>query len=429
MEKVDCIVVGGGLAGLSAAYGLASEGLEVIVIERGDYSGAKNVTGGRLYISPIRDMFPELWEEAPFERPVTREFITIMGDAATTTLEYTSQNVAAQPYQAYTLVRATFDQWLSEKVMEKGGMVITKQRVDELLKDELDKVIGIRAGEDEIGADMVIVAEGCLKLVSERAGLCERPTFVDQAVGYKEVIELAPEVIESRWHLNPGEGAAQLFMGEVTKGMLGGGFLYTNKNSVALGIVLGMKAARERKDKVEIYRLLDDFKENAAIKPLFEGGELLEYSAHVISEAGPAGIPPLYGDGYLVTGDSAGLALNSLYTVRGMDFAIASGYFAAKAVAEAKAQGDINAAGPAYDRMMRDSWVIKDLEVAENIPHFIENDRVFSHYPNAISRVMDGLFVLGAGPQKKIFDKVYSGAKKEFMNLATVKDALGARKI
>ena len=54
MEKVECIVVGGGLAGLAAAYGLASEGVEVMVLERGDYAGAKNVTGGRLYLDDVR---------------------------------------------------------------------------------------------------------------------------------------------------------------------------------------------------------------------------------------------------------------------------------------------------------------------------------------------------------------------------------------
>jgi electron transfer flavoprotein-quinone oxidoreductase len=87
MERVDCIIVGGGLAGLSAAYGLAQEGLEVMVLERGNYSGAKNVTGGRLYVSPIRELYPELWAEAPFERPVSRELLTFMGDGAHTTVE------------------------------------------------------------------------------------------------------------------------------------------------------------------------------------------------------------------------------------------------------------------------------------------------------------------------------------------------------
>ena len=44
-EKFDAIVVGGGLAGSSAAIVLAKAGLEVLLIERGDYCGAKNMTG------------------------------------------------------------------------------------------------------------------------------------------------------------------------------------------------------------------------------------------------------------------------------------------------------------------------------------------------------------------------------------------------
>src|SRR5680860_813274 len=154
MEKVDCIIVGGGLAGLSAAYGLASEGVEVLVIERGDYSGAKNVTGGRLYVSPIAEIYPELWEEAPLERRVTRELLTFMAEGSHTTVEVAADRFRTGPPRSHTVLRAKLDQWLADKVMEKGGMVITKNRVDSILKDG-DRVVGISAGGDEIGADAV----------------------------------------------------------------------------------------------------------------------------------------------------------------------------------------------------------------------------------------------------------------------------------
>lgn len=45
----DAIIVGAGLAGSVAALVLAREGAQVLVIERGNSAGAKNVTGGRLY--------------------------------------------------------------------------------------------------------------------------------------------------------------------------------------------------------------------------------------------------------------------------------------------------------------------------------------------------------------------------------------------
>jgi len=184
MEKVDVIIVGGGLAGLSTAYGLASEGLEVMVLERGDYSGAKNVTGGRLYTSFIRDLYPELWESAPFERPVARERLTFMGDGAHTTVELASDRFTAGRPQSYTVLRARLDQWLADQVMEKGGMVITKMRVDDLLLQD-GKVIGIRAGEDEIGADVTVLAEGVLGLLGAKAGLREDAAPADHAFGFK----------------------------------------------------------------------------------------------------------------------------------------------------------------------------------------------------------------------------------------------------
>jgi electron transfer flavoprotein-quinone oxidoreductase len=429
MEQVECIVVGGGLAGLSAAYGLASAGVEVMVLERGDYSGAKNVTGGRLYVNPIRGFYPELWDEAPYERPVARELVTMMGDGAHTTIEIASDRFTGDKPQSYTVLRAKLDRWLADKVAEKGAMIVPNMKVDELLRKD-GRVIGIRAGEDEIGAQVVIVAEGALRLLSSAAGLAAEPQARHQALGYKEVLELPAGVIEDRWRLNPGEGAAQLFMGECTKGMLGGAFLYTNKESISLGMVVGLEAMRRRRDGTASWQLLDTFKELPQIAPLVAGGTVAEYSAHSIPEGGISEVPKLAGDGYLVTGDTAGLSLNALITVRGMDFAIASGYFAAEAVKKAKAAGDFTAAGLAsYEASLRSSFVLKDLKTARKIPAFMENPRLFTHYPAAVSRLLESVYTVNDQPQKGLFKKVWKGARREFMHLATLKDAWSMRKI
>ncbi len=429
MEKVECIVVGGGLAGLSAAYGLAGEGAEVMVLERGDYSGAKNVTGGRLYVSPIRRFYPELWEEAPYERPVHRELITMMGDNAHTTIELASENLSGEQPQSYTVVRARLDQWLAEKVGEKGGMVVPNMKVDELLRKD-GRVIGIRAGEDEIGADVVVVAEGALRLLAAPAGLAGKPEDKDYALGYKEVIELPSGVIEDRWNLNPGEGAAQLFLGSVTRGMLGGGFLYTNKESISLGVVVGMHAMKADGREIESHSLLEQFREQPQIKPLVAGGTIAEYAAHAIPEGGIAKVPRLYGDGYVLTGDAAGLSLNALITVRGMDFAIASGYFAAQAVLKAKQAGDFSAAGlAAYEAGLRDSFVLKDLETARTYPQFMEVPRLFQHYPTAVSRLMEDVFTVGPGPTPSLIKKAWKGVRRDFLKVATLQDAWQARKL
>ena len=429
METVECIVVGGGLAGLSAAYGLAEAGVEVMVLERGDYSGAKNVTGGRLYVKPIRGFYPELWDEAPYERPVSRELVTMMADGAHPTIEIASDRFLAGKPQSYTVLRAKLDQWLAEKVMEKGAMVVLNMKVDELLRKD-GKVIGIRAGGDEIGASVVVVAEGVLRLLSKEAGLAAEPQARHHALGYKEVIELPAGVIEDRWHLNPGEGAAQLFMGECTKGMMGGAFLYPNRESISLGMVVGMEDMRRRRDGTESWQLLDAFKELPQIRPLVAGGTVAEYSAHTVPEGGISQVPRLAGDGYVIAGDTAGLSLNALVTVRGMDFAVASGYYAAEAVKKAKAAGDFSAAGLAsYEASLRESFVLKDLETAKSIPSVMENPRLFSHYPKAVSDLLESIYTVDERPQAGMIKKAWKGARRDFLNVATVKDAWSMRKI
>ncbi|HZK48971.1 MAG TPA: electron transfer flavoprotein, partial [Thermoleophilia bacterium] len=178
------------------------------------------------------------------------------------------------------------------------------------------------------------------------------------------------------------------------------------------------------------YTLLDEFKELPQIKPLVEGGTLVEYSAHAIPEGGIAKLPKLFGDGYLMVGDAAGLALNALLTVRGMDFAIASGFYAGLAVIAAKKQGDFSAAGLAqYEQSLRSSFVLKDLETARHIPHTIENPRLFTHYPQAVSGLLEKLFTIGPQPAQKLSSTVVGGVRKDFLNATTVKELWAMRKI
>ena len=77
-EKFDAIIVGGGLAGLTAAYCLAQAEMEVLVLERGTFCGSKNVTGGRIYTHSLEKVMPGFAEEAPLERKVTKERVALM---------------------------------------------------------------------------------------------------------------------------------------------------------------------------------------------------------------------------------------------------------------------------------------------------------------------------------------------------------------
>jgi electron transfer flavoprotein-quinone oxidoreductase len=191
MDKFDVIIVGAGLAGLGAAYTLAGSGLEVLVLERGDYPGTKNMTGGRLYLNPVRNLFPDLFENAPLERFITHEGISLMAKDRSVTLHYSGNELTDKPHQSYSILRSKFDRWLSERVEEKGVAILSKIRVDDVIKED-GRIAGVLAGADELRADVVLACDGVLSLVSEKAGLRPPEGPGNFALGIKEVIALTP---------------------------------------------------------------------------------------------------------------------------------------------------------------------------------------------------------------------------------------------
>ena len=400
--------MGGGLAGLACAYELADSGMTVIVLERGDFSGSKNVTGGRIYVGPIRNYLPDLWKEAPLERHVTKEFITLLGEMNSTTLELYSDRFIRQPYPSYTILRAKFDRWLADLVSEKGVFVIPQKNVNDLIKDG-EKIIGVKTEDEEIGSNCVVASDGILSFLAEKAGL--RKPFQPQhfALGFKEVIALDSKAIEDRFRLGENEGAAQLFVGSLTRGVMGGGFLYTNQDSLSLGIVVGIESLNQREPREEVYKFLDEFKERPEVKNLIRGGEVVEYSAHLISEGGLLIKPKIYGDGILVTGDAAGLGLNMLVTVRGMEYAMVSGVLAGRTVKRAKEKNDFSASSLAYyEKLLNESFIIKEMNHFKNTLSILENKRLFSKYPQAISNLFEKVMGVDEHPKEGLYKTISS---------------------
>jgi electron transfer flavoprotein-quinone oxidoreductase len=403
VEKFDVIIAGAGLAGLAAAYTLAGEGVEVVVLERGDYPGSKNVSGGRLYINPVRDLFPGLWEEAPFERAIVREGATLMARNRSFTFHYTGSELRTEKPQSYSVLRSKFDRWFSERVEERGAMLLSKTLVTDVIREN-GKIAGVIAGGDELRADVVLACDGVLSLIPEKAGLRAPGRAHDNAIGVKELIQLDPNLINDRFNVADGEGAAHLFVGDVTKGLFGGGFLYTNRDSVSLGIVVSIDDIAKEEAAGDIPALFESFKARPEIEPLIRGGKTVEYGAHVIPEGGYRSLCPLVGDGILVAGDSAGFALNLGFTVRGMEYALASGHFAAKAVVKAKAAGRFDAATlSAYQNLLEESFVLHDFKTFQETPRVLSNPHLFGHYPELAGNILRDLYSVPAGPKVPIF--------------------------
>ena len=426
MERMDAVVVGAGLAGLTCAYRLACEGMQVLVLERGDHPGSKNVTGGRIYLRPLRPYLPELWDKAPLERQVTKEVITMMSAGAAFTAQFTSDKFREH---SYTILRSRFDKWLGERVVERGGFIVPQRRVTDLLRED-GRIAGVVSEGEEIPAHVVIAADGALSLLAEQAGLRSPLAPRHAAVAIKEVIKLSPSVIEERFGLSPGEGAAHLFFGAITEGVFGGGFLYTNQETISLGLVLGIDSFLQHPAARETHAIFEAFKGRREIAPLIKGGELVEYSAHLIPEGGNKPVPQPYTDGFLVAGDAAGLALNMGITVRGMEFAIASGYLAAQTVKQAKEKGDYSASTlAAYATLLKESFVLKDMETFRRSLDVLENPRMTGLYPAWVCKVMEDVFWIGEGPKQRVSSTVWKEIRQGLFNLTALKDLLRLRRI
>lgn len=402
-EKFDVIIVGAGPAGSAAAYSLAKMGFNVLMIERGKYPGAKNVMGGRMYAYALNRLIPEFWKEAPIERKVTREKLTLQGEKASFTLDFMDEELR-EPPNSYTILRGKFDQWFAGKAVEAGATLVSSIRVDDLIREN-NRITGIVAGTDRIQANVVIAADGAVSLLSEKAGL-KKFDVLQFALGIKEIIELPEKTIEERFNLASGEGAAQLFVGHCTKGIPGGGFIYTNKTSLSVGIVVYINSLIEK--KIESHELIREFNTNPAVAALIEGGKILEYSAHVIPETSRS---ELFTDGMLVVGDAGGLIVNSGITLRGIDMAIASGVAAAEAVKKAAQENDFSKQSLSYyEELLKRDFVLQDIETFKKAPEFLQNERLYTLYPEFVCRLFHRL-VLVDGPKKRAFDELLEESK------------------
>lgn len=424
MERFDVIVVGAGLAGLSCAYCLAKAGLAVLVVERGDYPGAKNVSGGRIYAHSLRRLLPGLWDDAPFERHVVREVLTFMNEEASVSVELSSGAFNQAPYHSYTVLRARFDQWLAAKVENLGGVIVTKMKVDEALRT-MGRVVGIKAGEDEVAADVVVAADGVNSFVARSLGLASDPEPKGYAIGVKEVIQLPRKVIEERFNLEGEEGVAMLAVGYPSRSLHGGGFLYTNLESVSLGVVVGVEEAMN--SNVNVSELTAGFKAHASIRNLVRDGRLVEYSAHLIPEHGQPRPSSLVADGLVMIGDAAGLCLNLGYSVRGMDYAVASGVFAAEAIIGAKQRNDYSQKSLShYTSLLRQSFVMRDFQTFRRTGGFLRNQRLYNRYPDLLCDVMERVMYFDDTPKERLAKVLMAEVAKNVSALKLVTDVLGA---
>ncbi len=404
-ERFDAIVVGAGPAGSAAALTLARKGFSTLLVERGRTPGAKGMFGGRIYAWPLHDLVPDWAKDCPVERFVTRENMAFLAEDASLAVSFDSPKLGQGRASSFTALRAKFDAWLAKKAEEAGATLVTGILVDDLWRED-GRVKGVLvAPSDRVASDLVVIAEGATSTLVRRAGLKADLEPREVSVGVKETIELPPETIQERFGLGEKDGAAFIYAGQASMGLRGGGFLYTNKSSISLGLVVSSEDLAQR--KIEIQDLQTRFRMHPSVQRLIHGGKVAEYSAHLVPELGAGMMPRIAGDGVLVAGDAAGFLINNGYTFRGVDLAIASGAAAGEAAEAARAAGGMSAANlSAYDRFLRARNVLTDLERFRRAPLYMKNQRLFDLYPRMLLEIAERVYTVNGSGKDRLLDIV-----------------------
>lgn len=421
-DKFDCIIVGAGVAGLAAAMTLARNNIKFLLIEKGEFAGAKNVSGGVLWGGDLARLVPEYWEEqnGGWERFINHRRLTFLDEEAGFSVDFKSAHFNEPPYTGVVVLRSKFDRWLAEKVEEAiaesdyamDSFLAPNILVEEILMED-GKAVGIRTGEEKFYADSIILAEGVNNLLTRQVGLQEDYVPADHMLtGIKEIIRFDQNVLENRFQLNGLSGMSNEFVGFATDGVEGGGFLYTNRDTVSLGLVLGLKDLREKRKKP--YHILNHFKSHPVIADAIRGGEVVEYSAHVVSSGDMRVIPKqLYKDGLLLCGEAANLLMNAGKAIQGMDYAMRSGMMAAEKIIEAKQKQDFSKnVLESYQQELEESYIMKDIRGFQDAVHLLHTPLMMNKVPNLLCDFGKRFFSIKNEPTPKARTMLKQSIKK-----------------
>jgi electron transfer flavoprotein-quinone oxidoreductase len=411
-DDFDVIVVGAGMAGSAAAIRLAQGGANVLLAERGADPGVKNLSGGLLWGNDLARILPNWWREMPVERHVVRKRFGLLTAESALSFDLEEASWKKEPYAAHTVLRSRTDSWLAKKAEEAGATVVPSVPVEQL-NWEGARVHGIVQGGEKMTAPVTIVADGTNSRLTLGTPIRPAAHLAPEAteLGIKEVFHLDPSVIEDRFQLSGNEAHAEEWVaGFFPPGVMGGGFLYTNRDTLSLGIIVSIPSLFG--GNAYAHELIERFKLHPAIARRVKGADLVEYGAKLVPGGWSSRPAAFHGDGWMVAGDAAGFVFSNGIMIQGMNYAIRSGLEAAETALAAKAAGDGSASRLAeYDRRLETTGILPDFRDFARLDRVKWNPRIYSLYPRFATELLRSM--MGeAGSPKRSARKVLRAVQK-----------------
>jgi electron transfer flavoprotein-quinone oxidoreductase len=412
-KSFDVIIVGAGPAASLAALRLARAGCGVVMVERGNAPGAKNMFGGLLHNTPVlNDLLPDFPEKAPLERHVYKKVLAFLTPDAAVSLTLENENYDRPPYHGFTVFRPAFDSWLANEAVKAGALLLCDCTAEDIIKDN-GRISGVtvKGREGELRGKIVIAADGVLSFLARQAGLRQDFKPENMGLGLKLLLGLPEAEINERFGLVRDQAADVSFLGAAGD-MRGGGFIYTNRESISIGLLVHLDSLKNSGRTP--YDALYNFMRHPSLKKLVKGGTPLEYSAHLIPEGGFKALPRLYTDGLMVCGDAAGLCYTNGINLEGINLAMTSGALAAETAIKALEANDFSARALAlYKKKLENSFVIKDMKTFKNAAGMMRMERLYQTYPKLLSNVMEKLYRADGTPRSKLWRLVRREALEE----------------
>jgi electron-transferring-flavoprotein dehydrogenase len=416
--EVDVLFVGAGPASLAGALRLRQlinrrneankdqrlGEISIAVIEKGREVGSHAISGAVMDIRPLEELLPN-WRElgVPVESEVTEEDVSYL------TKKFKIKSPVIPPpldnHGKYVVSLNKFIRWFGPVVEAAGVDVFPEFPGAALLYDDKGGVIGVQTGDKGIGRDgqvkdnfepganimakVTVLGEGSrgslTKRLVQKLNLDEGRGPQIYSVGVKEIWELP------KGRVQPGFVMHTLGY-PLPNDVYGGAFVYGMQNDLLdIGLVMGLDYHDPFLDS---HRLFNEFKQHPAIAAMLEGGTMRHYGAKSVPMGGYFAQPKLYGDGFLIVGDSGGF-LNS-QKLKGIHLAMKSGMLAAEAIYEALlAQRFDDAQLKRYDDLVNASYIHQELYEVRNFHQAFEHGRRWGLVSSGLQFALGGAAPLG----------------------------------